>query len=224
MYTGLGILAIILIVFVTWHFASRRQSLPCPVWLRWMVELDNPFTRTNRSAVIIEHLDLEPGMFVLDMGCGPGRLTIPAALEVGEQGRVVAVDIQAGMLRRAEQKAVAAGLDNVEFIQADAGRGLLEKSCFDRALLIAVLGEIPDREIVLGEIFEALKPGGILSITEIIFDPHFQRQSTVRRLARQTGFVEKAIFGNSIAYTMHLEKPAGTATAVDGRQGSCKTI
>ncbi|HKJ50686.1 MAG TPA: methyltransferase domain-containing protein [Gammaproteobacteria bacterium] len=208
MHAGLAILAVIPIVFVAWHFASSRQSLPCPVWLRWMVELDNPFTRTNRSAVIIEHLDLGPGMFVLDMSCGPGRLTIPVALKVGEQGRVVAVDIKAGMLRRAEQKAAGAGVDNIEFIQADAGEGVLEKSHFDRALLVAVLGEIPGREVVLREIYEALKPGGILSITEIIFDPHFQRQTTVRKLARQTGFREKAIFGNTIAYTIHLEKPA----------------
>ena len=173
-----------------------------------MVELENPFTRTNRSAVIVEHLGLEPGMFVLDMGCGPGRVTIPAALKVGAQGKVVAVDIQEGMLRRAAQKAARAGVDNIEFIQADAGEGVLEKSVFDRALLIAVLGEIPDRETVFRQIYEALKPGGILSVTEIIFDPHFQRQTTVRTLARHTGFREKAIFGNSIAYTMHLEKPA----------------
>ncbi|MGD8926289.1 MAG: hypothetical protein PVG20_05545, partial [Thioalkalispiraceae bacterium] len=48
-----------------WRFASRRHSIPCPVWLRWFVELDNPFTRTNRAAVITGHLDLKPGMAVL---------------------------------------------------------------------------------------------------------------------------------------------------------------
>ena len=197
----------LIIVFVIWRFASRRQSLPCPVWLRWLVELDNPFTKTNRSAVIIEHLDLQPGMSVLDMGCGPGRLTIPAAREVGNQGKVVAVDIQAGMLRRAEEKAHKAGISNIEFLQAASGKGKLGKVRFDRALLITVLGEIPDRGAALQEVYEALKPGGILSITEIIFDPHFQRQGTVRKLAGQTGFCEKAIFGNAIAYTMHLEKP-----------------
>jgi ubiquinone/menaquinone biosynthesis C-methylase UbiE len=208
MYTSLGILAVTLIVFVSWRFASRRQSLPCPSWLRWMVELDNPFTATNRSAVIVEHLGLEPGMLVLDMGCGPGRLAIPVALKVGDRGRVVAVDIQAAMLRRAEKKAAQAGVDNIEFIQADAGKNVLGKPVFDRALLIAVLGEIPDRENVFRQIYAALKPGGVLSVTEIIFDPHFQRQTTVRNLARQTGFREKAVFGNSVAYTMHLEKPA----------------
>lgn len=194
-------------MFVTWRFASRRQSLPCPVWLRWLVELDNPFTKTNRSAVIIEHLNIQPEMSVLDMGCGPGRLTIPVAQKVGNRGKVVAVDIQAGMLRRAEEKALKAGVNNIEFVQAGSGEGKLGKSMFDRALLVTVLGEIPDREAAMQEIYDALRPGGILSITEIIFDPHFQRQSTVRKLARLTGFREKAVFGNAIAYTLHLEKP-----------------
>lgn len=207
MHIAIGILTVILVIFATWRFASRRQSLPCPVWLRWLVELDNPFTRTNRSAVIIEHLDLQPGMAVLDMGCGPGRVAIPAAQKVGKQGKVVAVDIQAGMLRRAEEKAQEAEIGNIEFIQAGSGEGALGKSQFDRALLITVLGEIPNRELALREIYDALKPGGILSITEIIYDPHFQRQRTVKNIARQTGFRERAVFGNAIAYTLHLEKP-----------------
>lgn len=210
MYSVIGIVTVTLIVFTAWRFASRRQSLPCPVWLRWLVELDNPFTKTNRSAVIIGHLDLQPGMIVLDMGCGPGRLTIPVAQKVGKQGKVVAVDIQAGMLRRAEEKANQAGVNNIEFVLAGAGEGKLGKLLFDRALLVTVLGEIPAREMAVKEIYEALKPGGLLSVTEIIFDPHFQRQSTVRNIAQQAGFREKAIFGNAIAYTIHMEKPAAS--------------
>ena len=68
---------------VVWRLASGRRSIPCPAWLSWMVELDNPFTKTNRAATIVERLDLQPGMAVLDVGCGPGRLTIPIATKVG---------------------------------------------------------------------------------------------------------------------------------------------
>jgi 2-polyprenyl-3-methyl-5-hydroxy-6-metoxy-1,4-benzoquinol methylase len=207
MYIFFGLIGLIILIAVAWRFASRRRSLPCPVWLRWFVELDNPFTETNRADVIVRHLDLQPGMAVLDVGCGPGRLTIPVARQVGQQGEVVAIDIQPGMLHRAREKAQAASLTNVRFLQVGAGEGKLEHGRYDRALLVTVLGEIPDREAALKEIFDALKPGGILSVTEIVFDPHFQGRGTVLRLAGAVGFREKAFFGNRIAFTLNLEKP-----------------
>ena len=52
-----------------------------------------------------------------------------------------------------------------------------------------------------------MKPGGILSITETVFDPHYQRQAMVIRLAEAAGFRFKAVFGNRLAYTMQLERP-----------------
>jgi ubiquinone/menaquinone biosynthesis C-methylase UbiE len=177
--------------------------------LRWLVEMDNPFTETNRADVILQHLELQPGMSVLDIGCGPGRLTVPAARQVGQQGKVVAVDLQPGMLRRAQEKAQAAELHKIQFLQAGVGDGKLETGLADRALLVTVLGEIPNREAALREVFAALKPGGILSVTEIIFDPHFQSRETVLRLAGAAGFREKAFFGNRIAFTLNLEKPGG---------------
>lgn len=196
-----------LVIAVVWRLASQRRSLPCPVWLRWLVELDNPFTETNRAAFIVGHLALEPGMAVLDAGCGPGRLTLPLARKVGYLGRVVAMDIQVGMLSRTQSSAEAAGLSNIDFLHAGLGEGKLGRSRFDRAVLVTVLGEIPDQEKAMKEIFDAMRPGGLLSITEIIFDPHFQRRSVVTRLACRAGFRDKAFFGNRIAYVLHLEKP-----------------
>jgi ubiquinone/menaquinone biosynthesis C-methylase UbiE len=203
------IVVVAVVVFVAggWRFASRRRSLPCPVWLRWLVELDNPFARSNRAAVIVGHLGLRAGMTVADVGCGPGRLTVPVARAIGERGRIVAMDIQPGMLKRARAKVAAVNLDNVEFLQAGAGEGRLGRNRFDRALLVTVLGEIPDRAAALAELFDALKAGGILSVTEIIFDPHFQPRGTVTRLAEAAGFRARAFFGNRLAYTLHLEKP-----------------
>ena len=204
-----SLIALLIVVFVAWRFASRRQSLPCPAWLGWLVEFDNPFFEQSSARAIVRHLDLQPGMKVLDLGCGPGRLTIPIAKQVGPQGEVVAMDIQPGMLRRTQEKAQAANLNNIRWLQAGAGEGKLGCSKFDRALLVTVLGEIPEREAALKEILDALKAGGILSVTEVVADPHFQRRSTVRELAKAVGFEEKDCFGNSLAFTMTLEKPFG---------------
>jgi len=194
-------------VALVWRVASNRQSLPCPSWLGWMVEMDNPFTETNRANVIIGLMKLQAGMKVLDAGCGPGRLAIPSAQAIGPQGELTALDLQAGMLARTQEKARVAGLSNLRFVQAGLGEGKLEKDYYDRALLVTVLGEIPNSEAALKEIFFVLKPGGLLSITEVIFDPHFQSRETVQRVAGAAGFQEKGFFGKRLAYTIHFEKP-----------------
>ena len=203
----LGLIVLGLLLAIGWRLASHRYEIPCPSWLGWMVEMDNPFTTTNRAATIIAHLELQPGMHVLDFGCGPGRLSLPLAAQVGPQGEVLAVDIQEAMLERVRAKAQAAKLDNIRFLQAAAGDGKLGINLFDRALLVTVLGEIPDAAPVMQEIFAALKPGGRLSVTEIVFDPHYQTRATVLRLAMAAGFREQAFFGNRMAYTLNLEKP-----------------
>ena len=198
LYILLGVVAFVALVVII----ARRWSVPCQVWLRWLVELDNPFSKTNRAATIVERLHLRPSMAVLDVGCGPGRPAVPIAQQVGQHGYVVAMDIQPDMLRPR-----AADLTNIRFLEAGAGDGKLGRDQFDRALLVTVLGEIPKPQAALREIFNALKPGGVLSVTEIIFDPHFQTQNTVRRLAEAVGFREQAFHGNRVAFTLNFAKP-----------------
>lgn len=202
----IAVVPLFLILLLAWRLASRHHSLPCPVWLRWLVELDNPFSGVNRADAIVRSLNLEPGMQVLDVGCGPGRLTIPIARQIGPQGRVTAVDIQAGMLRRAEKKARAAQLGNVRFLLLAVGEGRLTHDEYDRALLVTVLGEVPDREGALREIFNALKSGGILLVSEIALDPHFQTRSSILKLCDAVGYREVGFVGNSLAFIMLLQK------------------
>lgn len=202
------VLAGFLAVFTAWRFASTQAALPCPPWLAWLVELDNPLFRTNRASAIIMGLDVRPGMRVLDAGCGPGRLTSPLALEVGSRGRVVAIDVQPEMLERARAKAERQRLKNIEFHEVELGANELTFDGFDRAVMVTVLGEIPNQEAALRELWHALKPGGVLCISEVIADPHFQSRKHVIELATQVGFREKSRVGGRLGYTLYLERPA----------------
>jgi 2-polyprenyl-3-methyl-5-hydroxy-6-metoxy-1,4-benzoquinol methylase len=210
-YVALGVLIVGVLISLVW----RRCSLPCPAWLSWLVEFDTPFIANNRASVIVHHLDLRPGMKVLDVGCGPGRLTIPIAKQLTPEGEVTAMDIQPAMLRRTREKVDAANLSNVRFLLAGAGEGKTEHSKYDRALMVTVLGEIPDRQSALREIFDALTSGGMLSITELILDPHFQSRDTVVRLATAAGFRAQGFWGNRLAFTLNFAKPFPGARKAD---------
>jgi len=156
-------------------------------------------------------LALQPGMHVLDVGCGSGRFTIPMAQQAGSKGSVLGIDIDARKLQRAEQRLQQAPIKNVRFERARAGEGKLPHDQFDRALLFAVLGEMSDREAALAEIFQALKSGGFLCITEGFLDPHYQSQERVRSFAQAVGFVEERYAGNRWLFTMTFLKPEASS-------------
>ncbi len=184
---------------------SRRHSLPCPWWLSGL--LDNPYVRAMASPeTLLDRAGITPGMLVLDVGCGPGRLTVPAARRVGRQGSVTAVDIQPEMIAQLKRRLTETDWDNVYPRTLDIAKQKLEPKRYDRALLCAVLGEIPDRISALRNIHESLKPGGLLSVTEILPDPHYQTRRALRRAGEFAGFHYLGCTDSRIAYTMNFGK------------------
>ena len=151
--------------------------------------IDNPVTRLHARA-IIKRLEIRPGMRVLDVGTGPGRLAIPLARYVGHSGEVVAVDISPRMIQRLERRADKAGITNIRTVVGGAGTGVDWGGDFDLAILASVLGEIDParRDAALSEINGALKPGGALAVVEAKPDPDFQRPAAVRAAAEKAGF------------------------------------
>lgn len=122
-------------------------------------------------------------------------MLVPAARRVLPGGEVVGIDIQPGMIERLKVRATQAGAPNLTAILGDATQRHVPPESFDVVYLCTVLGEIPDREAVLRQCYTALKPGGLLSITEIFPDPHYQPRATVRRAAEAVGFRLREMHG-----------------------------
>jgi ubiquinone/menaquinone biosynthesis C-methylase UbiE len=187
---------------------ARKLSLPCPAALIWLLE-NRLMERVAGSAVLIQRAGIQKGMRVLDAGCGPGRVTIPLAQHVGPEGEVVALDVQRSMLALLADRLSERAITNVRLIRAGLGQGALQGEQFDRAIMVTVYGEIPDRVAALREIYGALKPGGLLSVTEVLPDPHYQGRRTVRSEAETVGFEIEEAYSGVRSFTMNLVRPGG---------------
>jgi len=106
------------------------------------------------------------GMTVMDIGCGLGFFSITLAKMVGKKGKVISVDLQKGMLDRLMKRAKKAEVTNIiETHQCSENRiGIKDK--IDFALAFWMVHETPDPFSFLKQIYEILKPVGILYIAE----------------------------------------------------------
>ena len=125
---------------------------------------DNDFTY-RRAIPLVELAQLQPGQHILDVATGTGIVAIAAAEKVGSEGKVIGVDFTPGMLEQARRKIAAAGLQNIELIEADAEAINFNDESFDAifcATAIVLLSDIP---AALGNWYRFLKKGGIVGFS-----------------------------------------------------------
>jgi ubiquinone/menaquinone biosynthesis C-methylase UbiE len=117
---------------------------------------------------LLERAALHPGQHVLDVACGTGLVTFPAATAVAPDGAVVATDLSGGMIERARAIAEERGIRNVSFERMDAEAlewpdgtpGSESGPGFDVVLCSLGVMYVPDPEQALREMHRVLAPGG----------------------------------------------------------------
>ena len=182
----------------------RKHPSACPYGQRFWVEAPHPLITRARLREILEP---QPGERLLEIGPGTGYYTLDLAEWVGDDGTIEIFDIQQEMLDHTIRRARERGLENVNATVGDAQQLQWDDDSFDAAILIAVLGEIPDQDAALHELARVLKPGGRLVVGELFGDPHMVTAGALRERAEAAGLRFERQVGGKLGYFARFAAP-----------------
>ncbi|NIV91680.1 methyltransferase domain-containing protein [candidate division KSB1 bacterium] len=162
----------------------------CPWWVGYILLV--PFRKLRHDPEKILGPYVNPGMKVLEVGPGMGFFTVPLAQMVGESGQVISVDVQEKMIsklrKRAAKRDLLDRLDmricSAESLQIPDLSGQV-----DFTLAFAVMHEVPKQENFLHEIYDAMRPAGLLLISEPAGHVSESDFVSTEKAAEQQGFV-----------------------------------
>jgi enediyne biosynthesis protein CalE5 len=132
-------------------------------WRKWSERIDHD--TSSISARLVELAGIKPGDRVLDVAAGYGEPSLTAARKVGPSGSVVATDISPQMIGFGRERAAAAGVENIEFVESDAASLEFPEGSFDAALSRWGIIFDPDGEGAAARVRTFLKPGARMAIS-----------------------------------------------------------
>ena len=152
----------------------------CPWWI--IFTFDNPIRKFFNNPDEILNPFVELGDTVLDIGCGMGFFSLSLAKLVGEEGLVIAADIQKKMLSGLKRRATRAGwLERIRLHQTSPGQIGLDEPV-DFVLAFWMVHEVQQKEKFFNQIYDLLIPHGRFFMAETIFHVNgvaFERTVTV---------------------------------------------
>jgi ubiquinone/menaquinone biosynthesis C-methylase UbiE len=179
---------------------SDKSTRVCPV--EEADRLDTRFRRWMQNPKRILNPYIKEGMTVLDFGCGPGFFTIDMAQMVGKSGRVIAADLQEGMLHKLRDKIKGTELENrITLHKCEEDKiGISEN--VDFVLAFYIVHEVVNKDKLFTEIETILKPNGQLLIVEPPFHVSKKAFEVTIDKAKAAGFTEvnrpKVLFNKAV--------------------------
>jgi len=115
-----------------------------------------------------QYANIKAGHTVVDLGSGAGNDVFVARSIVGEEGRVIGIDMTEEMILKAEQNNTKMGFENVEFRLGDIEKLPVDTDSVDVVVSNCVLNLVPDKNKAFKEIYRILKPGGHFCVSDIV--------------------------------------------------------
>ncbi len=154
---------------------------------------------------LLKMLSLQEDSSVLEVGPGPGYFS-PHVARAIPKGKLVLADIQPEMLAYAKKRIEKKGLRNVSYHLCNGVTFPFDAASFDTIFLVAVLGEIENKDRYAAEFYRMLKPGGLLSVSELPGDPDRMRREEISDLLEKEEFSFDRFFGSRRNFTIHFRK------------------
>ena len=181
-----------------------KNTRVCPVAISG--SLDNSLRKLLQNPQKILQPYIGKGMTVLDLGCGPGFFSIEIAKMLAGSGKVIAADLQEGMLEKVYKKIKGTELSQmveIHICQEDK-IGVTEK--VDLVLAFWVIHEVPDQDRLFKELKLILKPGGKIYIIEPKFhvsEKSFEEMITrIRNIGFEITERPKVFFSRAVLLTI----------------------
>jgi len=140
-----------------WIEVSEERKAAYEEMFRWRPEMEP----------LLAPAGLEPRQRVLDVGCGPGQLSVELARRVAPDGHVTGVDINPDFVARTNARAAAEGLAaQLEAVEGGEGTLPFADDSFDRVLCKSVLEYVADPAATVVEMRRVARPGGLVHVVD----------------------------------------------------------